>query len=465
LLITEFISATVAFYAGVNARFMSDGRPLDDIHDDLLIVRALFFAFIILISMAATGRYQRLMEDGFVDESLRVGLSFVIGMVALGIFFYVFPSLFIGRGAFALAILFSFFSFLFIRKMFHGYILDLRLLKRRIVVFGSGENACLIANLALRTPSNFQIVGYWPVAGEVSHVKQSHIASRGDSFVDWVTKNRVDEIVIAMDGIFPEQFMRDILDSKSDGVLVVDLPTFFERESYLINMDILEPEWWIHHSHGVDQGSGEEILKKIFDIFWSVVFLGATMPLMLLISLAILIESKGRGPIFYVQERVGFNGRIFSVMKFRSMRTDAEKDGVARWAQQDDNRITLVGEFIRKTRLDELPQFINVLRGEMSFIGPRPERPVFVDLLKNKIPYYSERLRVKPGITGWAQVRYGYGASELDAAEKLKYDLYYVKNHGLFLDLLVLIYSVEVVLFGTGASGPRKEQQSVLLRD
>ncbi|MBF0358021.1 MAG: TIGR03013 family PEP-CTERM/XrtA system glycosyltransferase [Magnetococcales bacterium] len=460
---SEFVTAIAAFYLGVNARFMSDGRPLDEIHEDFLLLRAVFFACVLLISMAATGRYQRLMEDGFIDESLRVALSFVLCIVALGLFFYVFPSLFIGRGAFALVLIFSFLAFLIIRKVFYDHLLDLRHLKRRIAVFGAGENACLIANLALKTPSNFQVVGYWPVDGEVSHIKPSDICDKEQDFVQWVKNSRIDEIVIAQDGKFPKHFMQDILDSKSDGVLIVDLLSFFERESSLINMDILDPEWWIHESHGVDQGSGQEIFKKIFDIFWSVVFLGTTLPLMIVTSLAIMIESRGRGPIFYFQKRVGFNGRIFEVMKFRSMRTDAEQDGVARWAQQDDKRITLVGSFIRKTRLDELPQFLNVLRGEMSFIGPRPERPVFVKQLKEKIPYYSERLRVKPGITGWAQVRYGYGSSEHDAAEKLKYDLYYVKNHGIFLDLLVLIYSVEVVLFGSGASGPREDDQSTLL--
>ncbi|MBF0454654.1 MAG: TIGR03013 family PEP-CTERM/XrtA system glycosyltransferase [Magnetococcales bacterium] len=458
LLVAEFSTAMASFYLGVNTRFMSDGQPLDAIHDDLLMPRALLFATVMIISMAATARYQRLMEDGFVGESLRVGLSFVICIVAMGVFFYVFPSLFIGRGAFALSVLFAFFAFLLIRKIFHAFILDLSLLKRRVVVFGSGENACLVANLALKSPSNFQVVGYWPIPGEATHINLTQVRQEEEDFVEWVRQGRVDEIVLAMDTPFPEIFMKDILDCKSDGVLVVDLPTFFERESYLINMDVLEPEWWIHHSHGVEQGSGQELFKKIFDISLSLIFLFATLPLMLLTSLAIMIESRGRGPIFYVQERVGFNGRVFSVMKFRSMRTDAEQDGVARWAQQNDSRITFVGHFIRKTRLDELPQFFNVLRGEMSFIGPRPERPVFVEMLKKKIPYYSERLRVKPGITGWAQVRYGYGASEHDAAEKLKYDLYYVKNHGIFLDLLVLIHSVEVVLFGAGASGPRDEK-------
>ena len=456
LLITEFVVAMVAFYLGVTTRFLGDAPPLDVINDELLFPKALFFSFVMMVSMAATGRYQRLMEDGFVGESLRVALSFIIGMVAMGLLFYVFPSLFVGRGAFGLAMLFSFAAFLSIRKIFHSFILDLSLLKRRVVVFGSGENACLVANLALKTPSNFYVVSYWPVPGEESHVNSNKICHDEDDFVEWVRDNRVDEIVLALDGPFPVLFMKDILDSKSDGVLIVDLPTFFERESYIINMDVLEPEWWIHNSHGVDQGSGQEIFKKIFDVSLSLIFLTATFPLMLLTSLAIFVESKGRGPIFYLQERVGFNGRIFSVMKFRSMRTDAEQDGVARWAQQDDSRVTFVGNFIRKTRLDELPQFINVLRGEMSFIGPRPERPVFVNMLSSKIPYYTERLRVKPGITGWAQVRYGYGASEHDAAEKLKYDLYYVKNHSLFLDLLVLIHSVEVVLFGAAATGPRE---------
>ncbi|MBF0446577.1 MAG: TIGR03013 family PEP-CTERM/XrtA system glycosyltransferase [Magnetococcales bacterium] len=457
LLLTEFSTAILSFYLGVGARFMGFERPFDDVHEDMLLPRAIFFAIVIVVGMTATARYQQLMEDDFIGESLRVGLSFLISSVALGLFFYVFPALFIGRGAFALALFFSFVLFLVIRKIFLLYILDLNLLKRRVVVFGTGENACLVSNLSLKVHNDFEVVGYWPVPGEKRHIQFTDICHDEEDFVAWARSMQVDEIVLALDGPFPTLFMKDILDCKAEGVSVVDLPTFFERESYLINMDILEPEWWIHHSHGIDQGRGEEFFKKIFDVTLSLILLGATFPLMLLTALAILIESRGQGPVFYVQERVGYNGRVFSVMKFRSMRTDAEKDGVPRWAQRNDNRITFVGNFIRKTRLDELPQFFNVLRGEMSLIGPRPERPQFVEILRNKIPYYSERLRVKPGITGWAQVRYGYGASEDDAAEKLKYDLYYVKNHGIFLDLLVLIHSVEVVLFGSGATGPREE--------
>ncbi|MEO5378885.1 MAG: exopolysaccharide biosynthesis polyprenyl glycosylphosphotransferase, partial [Magnetococcus sp. DMHC-6] len=193
---------------------------------------------------------------------------------------------------------------------------------------------------------------------------------------------------------------------------------------------------------------------KIFDILISLILLLVTIPVMILTALAIWIESGG--PIFYKQKRVGYGGRIFQVMKFRSMCNDAEQDGIARWAQRNDKRITRVGRFIRNTRIDELPQFFNVLNGEMSLVGPRPERPEFVETLRRKIPFYSERLRVKPGITGWAQICYGYGSTENDAAEKLKFDLYYVKNRSLFLDLMVLIHSVEVVIFGKGVHGPTK---------
>jgi exopolysaccharide biosynthesis polyprenyl glycosylphosphotransferase len=189
----------------------------------------------------------------------------------------------------------------------------------------------------------------------------------------------------------------------------------------------------------------------VFDIASSSLLLLLAMPLMLLTAVLIKLESGLGGPIFYLQERVGEGGETFRVIKFRSMRTDAERDGVARWATSNDDRVTRVGRVIRKLRIDELPQVLNVLRGEMSFVGPRPERPTFVEQLEREIPYYGLRHAVKPGITGWAQLRYAYGASVKDAEEKLKYDLYYVKNQSLMFDLLVLLQTVEVVLFGKGA--------------
>ncbi|MEO5328656.1 MAG: TIGR03013 family PEP-CTERM/XrtA system glycosyltransferase [Magnetococcus sp. THC-1_WYH] len=453
LLVAESLVGILAVHVGVWIRFSGEA-PSDYSDGNELLIRSLFFSLVMIMSMAATGRYQRVLDDGFSAEVLRVGISFVIGMIAFGLIFYVFPDVFIGRGTNGLAMAFAFVLFLAIRWIFYHYVIDIDVLKRKIMVFGDGENALLVYNLVDTTPFGVCIVGCWPIPGQTRAIPAELVIDSNEDLVDWVKKNDINEIVLAMDTQFPNMYTKEILDCKSNGVKIFDLPGFFERENHIINMDILSPEWWIHHSDGLDQGAGKEFSKKLFDVSLTLLLLAIVWPIMLLTILAILIESKGRGPIFYMQERVGYGGKVFNVLKFRSMRTDAEGDGVARWASQNDDRITRVGKIIRNTRIDELPQFFNVLRGEMSLVGPRPERPAFVHVLKSKIPYYAERLRVKPGITGWAQVRHGYSASDEDAAEKLKHDLYYVKNQSLFLDLLVLIHSVEVVLFGSGATAP-----------
>ncbi len=456
LLAMEAALATVAIYAGVAVRFSGLDQH-DEIHGELLLPRALFFAFVIVTSLAATGRYQRLMSDGLSGEVLSVGLSFVVGLVAMSMLFYVFPGLFIGRGAFGYALLFSFIMILAVRIFFFRYILDLDMLKRRVIVFGTGGHARMVAEtLIVGGQVDCTIVGYWPVPGQVERIAQDAIIRDGAELYEFAEKNSIDEIVVALDGPFPNLYMNEIQECKIRGIRIMDLLEFCERERHIINTDVMDVSWWVFHSEGLYREPWREVVKKLFDISISLLLILLTWPLMAIAALAILIESNWQGPIFYFQERVGFGGRVFPVMKFRSMYTDAEKDGIARWAQKNDNRITRVGWFIRKSRIDELPQFFNVLKGEMSLVGPRPERPAFVEVLKKKIPYYSERLRVKPGITGWAQILYGYGASEEDAAEKLKYDLYYVKNHGLFLDLLVLIHTVEVVLFGQIATGPKE---------
>jgi sugar transferase (PEP-CTERM system associated) len=235
-----------------------------------------------------------------------------------------------------------------------------------------------------------------------------------------------------------------------NGIQVLDLLSFFEKEIALIPIDILHPSW-IFFSSGFRLGGLAQYGKRVLDLIGSVLILLVASPFMLLVALAIWIESGFKGPIFYHQNRVGLNGRQFHVHKFRSMYTDAEADGKPRWAQANDSRVTKVGALIRKTRLDELPQVYNVLRGEMSLVGPRPERPQFVEELSREIPFYDERHRVKPGVTGWAQLCYEYGSTIDDAKQKLEYDLYYVKNASLFLDLIILLETVEVVLWGRGA--------------
>jgi sugar transferase (PEP-CTERM system associated) len=242
--------------------------------------------------------------------------------------------------------------------------------------------------------------------------------------------------------------LRQLLDCKLSGIKVYDLNTHFEKTLGQIRIDYLNASWLIF-GDGFNQGALRTFVKRAFDIVSATLLLVLAAPVMLLTALAIRLESPG--PVFYRQERVGLNGRTFSVIKFRSMRDDAEKDGTPRWASADDDRVTRVGALIRRVRIDELPQFLNVLKGEMSLVGPRPERPYFVEQLTQKIPFFAVRHSVKPGVTGWAQVRYAYGATVEDSQEKLQYDLYYVKNHTLFLDLVVLFETVGVVLTGKGA--------------
>jgi sugar transferase (PEP-CTERM system associated) len=234
------------------------------------------------------------------------------------------------------------------------------------------------------------------------------------------------------------------------GVEVIDLPSFFERETGQIRLDILQPSW-LFLSEGFGVSAFRLVKKRLFDITIVLLMLPLVLPIMLVSALAVLLDNKGKGGILYRQIRVGKNGQLFEILKFRSMVVNAEEDGKARWASTDDKRVTRVGAVMRKYRLDELPQFFNILKGEMSFVGPRPERPEFVKELAENIPYYNERHRVKPGLTGWAQIRYPYGASIEDGKRKFQYDLYYVKNYSNFFDAFVLLQTAEAVLFGKGA--------------
>jgi sugar transferase (PEP-CTERM system associated) len=235
------------------------------------------------------------------------------------------------------------------------------------------------------------------------------------------------------------------------GINILDLVTFFERRAGKVRLDMLNPSWfYLSESFQVGRGMLRRIGKRVVDILAALMILPVALPFMIIVSLAILIESGGRGPILYSQIRVKQDGLPFRIHKFRSMVTDAEKNG-AQWASKNDSRITRVGMIIRKGRLDELPQLFNVLKGDMSFVGPRPERPEFVKQLAERIPFYEERHRVKPGLTGWAQICYAYGDTEEDSVEKLQYDLYYVKNYSVLLDLLILLQTAEVVLLGKGA--------------
>jgi sugar transferase (PEP-CTERM system associated) len=301
----------------------------------------------------------------------------------------------------------------------------------------------------------FELVGFVPIPGDnresgIVNEKIIHVKI-DERFKSFLLDNDIEEIVIACDqrrGTLPIDVL---FDCRLRGIEVTDLLDFMERETGQIVVNLMYPSWVIYSNGFHSQNYLRDALDFSFNAFLAFCVLFFVWPFMLITAVIIYLDDGRRTgtSVLYKQERVGLNGKLFSIMKFRSMRPDAEKDG-AKWATKNDSRVTRFGAFIRKYRIDELPQLLNVFRGEMSFIGPRPERPEFVEQLIKEVPYYNQRHNVKPGIAGWAQLNYPYGASVEDSLEKLKFDLYYVKHQSLLLDLLILIRTVEVVLFGKG---------------
>ena len=322
--------------------------------------------------------------------------------------------------------------------------------RSRILIYGAGPAARLVGNTLRQSDPFVEIVGYYPGANETELVVPAHERlATNRSLKDTAEALRVDELVVAVTerraGSMP---LRELLDCKIFGVKVYDIATHFEKTLGQIRIGYVNAGWLIF-GDGFNQGLIRSAVKRAFDVVCSLLLLVLAAPIMLLTAVAIKLDS--RGPAFYRQDRVGLDGRVFNIVKFRSMQNDAEKDGQPRWATASDDRVTRVGQCIRLLRIDELPQLFNVLRGDMSLVGPRPERPYFVDQLTQQVPYFAVRHSVKPGVTGWAQVRYQYGSTVEDAVQKLQYDLYYVKNHSLFLDIVILFETIAVVLTGKGA--------------
>ena len=413
--------------------------------------RSLMFALVLMLGLAALGQYQLHMRSTWFGLLARQAVGFVLGGLGLIVAYYVVPKAYVGRGVFGIALVVGFLAVTAFRAGFQRLV-EVEALKRRILVLGSGVRASQIHSRMRRRSDRrgFVVVGFVPRPNEASQVPADLLVKPDLPLHLWVDRHHIDEIVVGMDERRGDHAMDELLECRQLGIDVTDLTTFFERESGRVQLSLTYPSWLVY-SGGFYSTPMRRVVKRGFDLAIALLVLMLTWPLMLLTALAIRLESGPGKPILYRQERVGVRGATFRLIKFRSRRTDAERDGVARWAAKDDNRVTRVGRFIRKVRLDELPQLWNVLKGEMSFIGPRPERPQFVADLAQKIHYYNLRHCLKPGLAGWAQLRYPYGASEEDAAEKLKYDLYYVKNHNLLFDLLILIQTVEVVLFGRGA--------------
>ena len=446
----EITLLALAFVGAVRLRYIDNPAWAADQFPAVLPYAAMF-AVVLGTCYVAMGLYQLHSREGLAGQWARMVTATGLGGVVLMVAFYAVPEAHVGRGVLLIALALGLVSTALARWLV-GTLVTQDALRRRVLVLGAGRNANLIARRMRRKSDRrgFVLVGFVPVERETAEVDES-LRLRGTADLQQlVRQHEIDEIVVAVDdrrGALP---MKELLDCRVRGIEVTSLVDFFEREAAKLKLGVLDPSVLVF-GDGFNCRPLRRASKRAFDLAAAGLLLLLAAPVMILTSLAILLESGLGQPVLYRQQRVGERGRIFEVLKFRSMRPDAEKDGVARWAQANDDRVTRVGRFIRKVRIDELPQVFNVLRGDMSFVGPRPERPQFVERLAREIPYFDLRHCVKPGITGWAQLRYAYGASVEDAAEKLKYDLYYVKKQSLMFDIAILLQTVEVVLFGKGA--------------
>lgn len=446
LLLIEFGVFFAAMYFGSDVRFLMTKSWYTE-HD--ITLASIIFSSVMSLSCLGLGLYRRTLSGEEYNLVARTCVSFGIAISAVVTIYYLIPEFHVARSVLVYAVIFAFAGIMITRFLFYK-IVNFERLKRRVLIIGSGKKAYKLNTINDSfIHRGFTIVGCLTLPDEIPVIDQSQIISYDKKIIAIAEEYKVDEIVIARDDNRLGLPLDELLDCRMSGYTIMNVMGFYEREQGIISLENIYPSWLVYCS-GFAQGDLRSMAKRFFDVSASLLLLNVAWPFMLLTALAILLENGFKGPVLYRQLRVGEKNKNFELLKFRSMKVDAEKNG-AQWAQQNDNRITLVGRFIRKSRIDELPQIFNVLRGDMSFVGPRPERPEFVQGFNERIPYYRERHRVKPGITGWAQLCYPYGADENDTIQKLQYDLYYVKNYSLFLDFSIMLNTVEVVLWGKGA--------------
>ena len=454
VLLEAFIIAYVTYLANVVVATTTGTPQLDSF---ILICSVSVLTFLVLVFSLSVGLYEVKLRETFRGIIRRIfvslALSFFVVELIASIFFseiqyhpYYLP---VAAGAIILSLV-----------VFRYLINKLGLLGSggtRIIVIGAGERAAIIEKRMRRDVDRIglELIGFIPIPGDnreegIQNEKLLHVKVDGN-FRNFIEDNEIDEVVIACDQRRGTLLVEVLFDCRLRGIEVTDLLDFMERETGQIVVNLMYPSWVIYSNGFNSQNYLRDALDYTVNCLMATLVLLLTWPFMLFTAIIIFIEDikTKDASVFYKQERVGLNGRLFNIIKFRSMHIDAEKDG-AKWASLNDNRVTKVGAFIRKFRIDELPQIWNIFRGEMSIIGPRPERSQFVEQLIREIPYYNQRHNVKPGIAGWAQLNYPYGASVEDSMEKLKFDLYYVKHQSFMLDMLILIRTVEVVLFGKG---------------
>jgi len=413
--------------------------------------KVMLIALLTQISLYFNDLYEFRSTDNALDIASRLTQAIGMTSIALALFYFIWPEMIIGRWIFFVSLVILLF-FLVSWRIVYSIAIRRRFFSEKAFVLGDGDLANdILGAIQERRDLSYDIEGI--VAPENTHneLERGNIISvyRGfEGLCDLAEEQKVDSVIVALDekrGVMP---YNELLNCKIRGINIIDGESFYERVSGKLLVEKINPSWLIF-SDGFVKSRFIRISKRVIDLVASAVLLVLSSPVIFLAALAIKLDS--RGPILFFQERSGEFGKVFILYKFRSMMSNAEEETGPVWATEDDVRITRVGRIIRKLRIDELPQLWCVFRGDMSLVGPRPERPYFVEQLKNKIPYYNERFTVKPGVTGWAQVKYPYGASEEDALEKLKYELYYIKNMSFLLDLIVIFHTVKIVLLGRGA--------------
>jgi sugar transferase (PEP-CTERM system associated) len=445
--------AVLIFGAVTLASFVLLGREYYTLQIllDFNWLQILLITVVAQISLYFNDLYDIHPVGNVVDLASRLVQSVGVTSIVLAVIYFFLPDMIVGRWIFFVSVVFLL-LFLFSWRLLYAYAVHKKLFAERTLIVGDGELATdLLEEIRTHRDISYDvrlIVGQ--ENGNYSEDRFGGIPVRYgfDSLCDLAETEQISNIIVALDqkrGVMP---YKKLLNCKVKGISIIDGESFYERITGKLLVEKINPSWLIF-SDGFVKSPVVRFAKRLAGFLLSAAMLVVFSPLILVIIVAIKLDS--RGPVIFSQERVGEKGQIFQVHKFRSMKEDAEGQSGPVWAEENDPRITRVGRVIRKLRMDELPQLWNVLKGEMSIVGPRPERPFFVEKLKSTVPYYKERFAVKPGVTGWAQVKYGYGATEQDALEKLKYDLYYIKNMSLTMDLIVILHTVKIVLLGRGS--------------
>ena len=449
LIVIESFVIVMSLVLGARLRFWNDSAEF--------LVYAGSGSFLIqvatvLIVLETCCYYNNLYDLSVVrprgEQFLCLAQALGAGCLLLGLLYYVVPGLLVGRGVLIIALILTT-AIISAMRIGLDWVWQLTTREKVVLILGDGEIAVTAAReLERRVDLNFRIAGF--VATERtqrSELLQHPILGYKTELREITRDQRISKIIVALDDLRGALPTRDLVRLRVQGIEIEDAHSALAALTGRVWLRTVRPSWFVFTS-GFHRSKTTLLLKRIIDLAFGLLGTVLFSPIIALTAIAVRLESKG--PVLYRQSRVGITGKVFNLVKFRSMQLNAERDKGAQWAQEEDPRNTRVGRFIRRYRLDELPQFFNVIRGEMSFVGPRPERPCFVEELREQIPYYDERHSVRPGITGWAQVEYGYGASAEDAFRKLEYDLFYLKHLSILFDIAIVFRTVRVVLFGFG---------------